>query len=65
MAGKAQKRNFDDILTIDEAAAFLKVTKDTVYRYAQAGRIPGFKVGNKWRFGKKVLEELMDGEKRK
>lgn len=39
-----------ELLTLDELAAFLKVSRDTVYRMAQTGKLPAVKVGNQWRF---------------
>ena len=39
-----------DLLTLEELAVFLKVSRDTVYRMAQRGKIPAVKVGNQWRF---------------
>ena len=38
-----------DILTLDEAAALLRVSTDVVYRLASAGRIPCARVGAQWR----------------
>jgi excisionase family DNA binding protein len=40
----------DRILTLDEVSGYLKLNKATVYRMAQAGRIPATKVGKVWRF---------------
>lgn len=34
----------DEILTLDEVAVYLKAGKKTVYRLAQQGEIPGFKL---------------------
>ncbi len=39
-----------DILTIKEVAEYLKVTERTLYRLAQEGKVPAFKVGGSWRF---------------
>ncbi|RWS93987.1 helix-turn-helix domain-containing protein [Aeromonas caviae] len=39
-----------EILTLEEVAAYLKAGKRTVYRLAQEGRIPAFKLGGSWRF---------------
>ena len=36
----------EDILTIREVADYLKVTERTLYRLAQDGTLPAFKVGN-------------------
>lgn len=49
-----------ELLTLDELAAFLKVSRDTVYRMAQTGKIPAVKVGNQWRFAQ---AEVMAGLK--
>lgn len=46
----------DEILTLAEVAAYLKAGKKTVYRLAQQGKIPGFKLGGTWRFGRTELE---------
>lgn len=44
------------ILTLDEVAAYLKAGKKTVYRLAQQGQIPGFKLGGTWRFRRTELD---------
>lgn len=45
-----------DILTLDEVAAYLKAGKKTVYRLAQQGEIPAFKLGGTWRFRQTELD---------
>jgi excisionase family DNA binding protein len=47
-----------EILTLEEVAAYLKAGKRTVYRLAQKGEIPAFKLGGTWRFRR---SELMPG----
>jgi len=49
-----------EILTLDEVAAFLKAGKRTVYRFAQNGEIPAFKLGGTWRFRRSELERWID-----
>ena len=49
-----------EILTLDEVAAFLKAGKRTVYRFAQSGEIPAFKLGGTWRFRRSELEHWID-----
>lgn len=46
----------DEILTLDEVAVYLKAGKRTVYRLAQEGKIPAFKLGGTWRFRRSDLE---------
>lgn len=45
-----------EILTLDEVAAYLEAGKRTVYRLAQKGEIPGFKLGGTWRFRRTELD---------
>ena len=47
----------DEILTIDEVAAYLKTSKRTVYRLASSGKLPAFKLGGTWRFRKGDLNQ--------
>ena len=46
-------------MTAEEVARYLKLNKITVYKYAQQGRIPGIKIGNRWRFDREKIEELV------
>ena len=43
-------------LSIHEVAKHFGVTPTTVYRLAQRGKLPGFKIGNQWRFSPSMLE---------
>ena len=49
-----------EILTLEEVAAFLKAGKRTVYRFAQNGEIPAFKLGGTWRFRRSELESWIE-----
>lgn len=51
-----------DVLTLDEAAAYLRVHPRTLRTKASAGTIPGAKIGKVWRFHRGQLETwLMEG----
>ena len=43
-------------LSIHDVATHFGVTPTTVYRLAQRGELPGFKIGNQWRFSHTMLE---------
>lgn len=45
------------ILTIEEAAEYLRLGKRSVYKLAKAGKIPAKMVLNKWRFERESLRE--------
>ena len=49
-----------EILTLEEVAVFLRAGKRTVYRFAQNGQIPAFKLGGTWRFRRSELERWID-----
>jgi excisionase family DNA binding protein len=37
----------------------LNVDKFTIYRLVTDGQIPAFKIGNQWRFKKKLIEQWL------
>ncbi len=45
------------LMTIDEVARYLRMKKVTIYKHVQEGKIPGFKVGSKWRFKKSTVDK--------
>ena len=49
-----------EVLDIREAAEYLGVSADTMYKYASDGFVPAFKLGNRWRFRRQRLIEWMD-----
>lgn len=54
-----------EILTTKELAAYLKLTEVTIYKYANEGKIPGFKIGSRWRFNKDQIDDLLKSEEEK
>lgn len=53
------KKAADPVLTIDELAVYLKLSKSTLYKLAQEGKVPGQKVGKHWRFKKDVVDHWL------
>lgn len=53
---RAVSPSVDEVLTLDEVSAYLKAGKRTVYRLAQNGEIPAFKLGGTWRFRRSELD---------
>ncbi len=49
----------DDIMTIDGLAGYLKISKSTLYKLVQDGKLPGQKVGKRWRFHKEAIDEWL------
>ncbi|MEE9443140.1 MAG: DEAD/DEAH box helicase family protein [candidate division Zixibacteria bacterium] len=46
-------------LSIEEAGAYLNLGKTVIYELAREGRIPASKIGKKWTFEKKQLDEWL------
>ena len=59
MAGAVQAM-LREVMDIRQAADYLGISGDTLYRYASEGFIPAFKLGNRWRFKKSLLDAWMD-----
>jgi excisionase family DNA binding protein len=57
-----QKAN--QALTVRDVAAYLNVDEKTIYRLAQRGELPGFKVAGAWRFQSADLQRWIDQRKR-
>lgn len=53
----------DQILTLREVAAYLKLAEKTAYRLASEGKLPGFKVGGSWRFKREDLDAWIEKKK--
>ncbi len=51
-----------EIMTLKEVAEFLKVAEKTVYRLAQDGKVPAFKVGGSWRFRRSDLDAWIQNQ---
>jgi excisionase family DNA binding protein len=54
-----------EVLDIREAAEYLGISPDTMYKYAAEKFVPGFKLGNRWRFRRATLNEWMDSMEKK
>ncbi len=44
-------------MTVRELAVYLKMKPVTIYKHAQGGKLPAFKVGTTWRFKRKTIDK--------
>ena len=51
-------------MTVREVANYLNVDEKTVYRLAQKGELPGFKVAGTWRFKREDIDRWIEEQKR-
>ena len=49
-----------EVMGIREASDYLGVSRETLYKYVIGERIPAFKLGNRWKFKKTVLDHWME-----
>ena len=52
----------ENVLTLSEAAEFLRVSEKTLGQMARRGGAPGQRVGREWRFLRSALESWLAGE---
>ena len=49
-----------EVMDIRQAADYLGISSDSLYKYASEGLIPAFKLGNRWRFKRSLLDHWME-----
>lgn len=47
----------DEVLNVEQAAKLLRIGEHEVRGLVKGGRLPGFRLGNGWKFSKRVLLE--------
>ena len=50
----------DEVLTIVELSAYLKISRSTLYKLVGEGKIPAQKVGRHWRFRKEAIDRWLE-----
>jgi excisionase family DNA binding protein len=48
-----------EVLTLEEAADYLRLQRETIEREAARGRIPGRRIEDSWRFLKAAIDEWL------
>lgn len=61
-AGDAE-RSVATLLTTKDVQALIRVDKSTIYRMAEAGRIPAIKVGRQWRFPEDQIRSWLGAQR--
>lgn len=49
----------NEVMTLEELSVYLKISKSTLYKLVQEGRLPGQKIGKQWRFGKQGIDQWL------
>jgi len=58
----AKQDTMPQLLSVEEAASFLRVSTPTIYRWAREGFIPSIKVGGYRRFYREALARWLDAK---
>ena len=53
----------ENIITAKDVGQYLKLSESTVYKLASSGEIPGFKVGDSWRFDMEEIQKMIERSK--
>jgi len=53
----------ENIITAKEVGKYLKLSESTVYKLASSGEIPGFKIGDSWRFDMEEIQKMIQQSK--
>ena len=49
-----------EVMNIRQASHYLGISPDTLYKYVSDDVIPAFKLGNRWKFKKSILDSWME-----
>jgi excisionase family DNA binding protein len=53
-----------NFVTAKELGRYLKLSEATIYKLALTGQLPGFKIGDSWRFDLDEIVKLIKGKSR-
>jgi excisionase family DNA binding protein len=54
----------NELMTIEDLADYLKVTRRTIYEWLKHKRIPAVKLVGQWRFRKDKIDEWLEAQSR-
>jgi excisionase family DNA binding protein len=54
----------EELLTLKELSKYLKISKPTLYKMVEKGKIPALKIANQWRFKKDDINTWIEKQRR-
>ncbi len=48
-----------ELMTVEELGQYLRFTNKTIYKLLKQGSIPALRIGNKWRFDRKAIDDWL------
>ena len=61
---RGQEQGGERLMTLPEVAEYLQIAERTAYLWTQTGKLPGFKMGNVWRFKRVDVDHWTEEQKR-
>jgi excisionase family DNA binding protein len=61
---KVYIHNMEELLTLKELSRYLKISKPTLYKMVEKGKIPALKIANQWRFKKEDISTWIEKQRR-
>ena len=58
----SQSISIPDVLTLDEAARYLRIPQETIERQAARGQIPGRRIEDTWRFLRSAIDQWLSAQ---
>lgn len=52
--------DLDNLMTVKEVAALLRVSPQTLYKMLEQGSIPALRIGNQWRFDRERVKAWLE-----
>jgi excisionase family DNA binding protein len=52
----------NDLMTIEDLAAYLKVSRRTIYEWLKLNKVPALKIVGQWRFKKDKIDSWMEAQ---
>ena len=53
---------FQELMTIEELAQYLRVKRRTIYEWVKKGKIPAIKTVGQWRFKKEKIDVWLESQ---
>ncbi len=54
----------NNVMTVEEVTAYLKVHRSTIYRLVKTHKIPAFRIGSDWRFNREHIDAWMNDQQK-
>ena len=54
----------EELITLEELSRYLKISKPTLYKMVEKGKIPALKIGSQWRFKKAEINRWVEKQRK-